>query len=912
MTKQIRTVTVVGAAGTMGAGFIGQLSNAGVKVYALDRVPKDEKDKMWKKFLESGKDRSIVVKDKVETMKKVLNPMDDIMNAGFMHPSNADRIIPGNVEDDLERAIMDSDWLIEVIPDRPEWKQGLFGRIEEICERNGKTDLFVSSNTSTMPIDVLTKGRSDKFKTNLMITHGYNPLRFMHLMETVAGPLSSPEMVKTISEFCDKKLGKFVLPCKDTPFFVGNRIGAIYTMMAATHAMEQGITIDEADAMLGKPFGLGDAGVFNMVDMVGLGLVPDIAENAATMLPKNDEFHSMNYHRFVSVVNDLISKGRTGRAAGGGFYRPKRDEDGKSVKDKKGKTILQGVDLTTGEYRDPSGEKLAAAAEGKKGPDAVLKFGDKYSNYAWTVVRDIILYSLNRVPEIADSIEDIDAAVRHGYGWKQGPFELLDKIGVKYFTDRVKKDGIALPPLLEMANGRNFYTVTKNGEKMRLDFDFTGKKASYVPVQKRDGVLLLDDVKRTSKPVVTHKSASTWDIGDGVLCLEFHSPANSIDPSILYVINETIKTMTANSDKYKALVLYNDGKDFSLGANIKLIDVFVQAAKKASKYSEEVSRQIWDATYQFIDNFAYAGQPVYKALREAPFPVVGAPSGRGWGGGCEALLHCDALQTNSEMSMALPEGGVGLIPGYGGTLRLLERMQARLEHSDKGPFVPLEKTFRAIAMPHLSGSTSAQDSYYKGWLRHGVDEITMNHDRLLADAKAKALSMVDGYKPPEPAKLRLQGKLAKTAFKTAVDSFSIAGTTTWYDIVVADALGDTLAGSDDAHIGKVVTEEEYLRRENANFTSLTRLSPTMDRIRHMIAKGKPLREGPLEKPRTIDEIRAMREDIAVRQRPLTGKPLDGEEGQRLKRMADLTAAMIDINDGKYSKSALNLIRAALG
>ena len=394
MTKQIRTVTVVGAGGAMGGTIAAMLANAGITVHALDRVPANDKDPMYGKMMAAGGDRNFVAREKIEKMKKIINPMDDILNAGFMHPSNADRIILGNVEDDLEKAVKESDAVFEVIWDKPEAKAQLF----EMVDRVMKPGTLVFSNTSTIPWATMARGRSEEFQKNFMIAHWFNPPRFMHLLETVSGPKTDPEVVKFATEFFDKTLGKHVEPCKDTPFFKGNRMGMYFVMRAATAAMEQGIKIDEVDALLGKPFGMGDAGVFGMVDMVGLGLVPDLARNAATMLPKTDEFHNMNYPRVMRLIDGLIAQGFTGRAAGGGFFRPKRDEDGKSVKNKKGKTVLQAVDLTTGEYQDAGEHKPKAAAEGKKGPRAVLDFGDRYSNYAWTVVRDTILYALNRVP----------------------------------------------------------------------------------------------------------------------------------------------------------------------------------------------------------------------------------------------------------------------------------------------------------------------------------------------------------------------------------------------------------------------------------------------------------------------------------------------------------------------------------
>lgn len=925
-TKKERTVTVIGA-GLMGGPIAAMFANAGYTAYLLDRVPKDEKDPLYTKFKETG-DRSFIAREKLETMRKA--PRSDIFNGAFYHPSNAGRVIVGNVDDHLKEAVKNSFFVTEAIRDSLDDKKDLAARVDEHMEEGTQ----FHSNTSTIQLEKIKEGRSDKFKRGAFIGHWFNPPPHTLLLELTPSADNTPEAIKLAADTYSKVLGKHVEICKDTPLFLGNRIGIPAVMIAAQHAMEQGITAAESDALLGKPFSMGD-GFFSMVDLVGLKLIPDLASNAEKFLPPGDEFHKLNHRKIVGVVEGLIAQGYKGRADGGGFFRPKRDEAGKTIKNDKG-TILQSIDLNTGEYIDPPAEKSKAVQAGKQGPRAVLDTGGKHSDYAWSVVRDIILYALNRVPEIADHIEGIDAAMRTGYNWQQGPFELLDKIGVGYFTDRVKKDGIALPPLLEMAQGRSFYTCNKAGEKLRLDFDFENKKSDYVPVRKEEGVLRLDDVKRKGKPVIAHKSASTWDLGDGVLGVEFHSKMNAIDPSILYVLNESLKALNAEGSPYEGMVIFNEGKDFSVGANIGLIDGLVQnVAKKEKQFDtivkltekispavagklrekfNKIAGKMWDATFKFVDNFAYAGQPVFKAMRESPKPVVAAPHGKAWGGGCEVFLHCASVIAAPEFYPALVEAGVGLIPGWGGNLRLLERMLARPEHTDLGPFVPLKKVFEMIADPSKSGGTSAQDAFYKGWLRYGIDEIVANPERQLAGAKGKVLQLrAQGYTPPEPVKLRLPGAQAKTAFKSAVDSFYIAGPpTTFYDVVVTDALGDTLSGGDNAHIGKIITDEEFLKRERENFASLTRLKPTLDRIHHMIAKGKPLREAPLDASVTIDKIREMRKMVSLPDRPMTGKPLDGEEGDRLKRLADFSAAMIDMNGGKYMGSFKNLMRATFG
>jgi 3-hydroxyacyl-CoA dehydrogenase len=471
--------------------------------------------------------------------------------------------------------------------------------------------------------------------------------------------------------------------------------------------------------------------------------------------------------------------------------------------------------------------------------------------------------------------------------------------------------------------------------KQVLGFNFDFQSASYQSLRPRPRIVDLDAVKHQSKPVVHHHSASTWDIGKGVLCVEFHSKANTMDPSILYVLNETIKTINASEGRYKAMVIYNDDKNFSVGANLKLVSMKLDLATRPFSMVNEmmapmmgkmlksigvpkpVSAKILGAAgnfaakldkgytriqeardylfhttaeknaYNYVANILYQGQSVFKAMREANFPVVAAPKGFAFGGGCEVALHCDAIQPHAETYMGLVEAGVGLIPGWGGHVRLLERMQNAPDVAGKGYLNVLTRVLIAVMDPMGSVSTSAFDAGKKHWLNPG-DGVSMNKERQLTDAMEKALSLVEGYKPPEPPTFCLPGKKMKNTWNSAVNSFYLSGNATYHDAVVGDAEASLLAGG-NATIHTPVTEDEMLYRERQEFMSLVHTNQTKNRVRHTGNTGKPLREGPLDKARTLDEMRTARPVVNLPFKSVSGQPLDGEEGALLEVYAEDTA-----------------------
>jgi len=771
----IKKAAVFGA-GVMGAGIAAHIANAGVPVVLLDIAAKD------------GDNPSAIAEGAVEKLLKT-DP------APLMHKKNARLITAGNIDGDMD-LIADCDWIIEAIIERLDLKQSLYQKIEAAR----KPGSIVSSNTSTLPLGVLCEGMPESFQKDFLITHFFNPPRYLRLLEVVAGAATRPEAVEAINRFADLKLGKTVVPCKDTPGFIANRIGIYWLQCGVVHAMDEGLTIEEADAVMGRPAGIPKTGIFGLLDMVGLDLMPHVLGGMAESLPGQDPFHQV--FREPELIKRMIDQGYTGRKGKGGFYRLKPETTEK---------IKEAIDLETGEYRKAEKPKLKSVSASKKGGlRALVDHADKSGRYAWWVLSRTLSYAAQLVPEISDEIVSVDDAMRLGYNWKYGPFELIDQLGTGWFAERLKADGLPVPKLMEVAAGRPFYR-TENGQLQFLKLD-----GNYQDIVRPEGVLLLADIKRRQQPLAKNMSANLWDIGDGVLCLEFQSKMNSLNPFVLAMIEKAIRLVPGG---YKALVVYNEGSNFSVGANIGILLVAMKL-------------RAWFAVRYLIRR----GQDVYKALKYAPFPVVGAPSGMALGGGCEILLHCDAVQAHAETYSGLVEVGVGIVPGWGGCKEMLVRGWSNPDRRG-GPMPPVIKAFETIAMAAVAKSAAeARDLL----ILRPDDAITMNRDRLLADAKAKALALAENYAPPEKPEISLPGKTALAAMSMAVDGFRLSGKATPHDVTVGKALAGVLSGG-DTDITETINEDGLLALERHAFVALSRTPESIARVSHMLKTGKPLR-----------------------------------------------------------------------
>ncbi|MDD2859929.1 MAG: 3-hydroxyacyl-CoA dehydrogenase NAD-binding domain-containing protein [Acidiphilium sp.] len=784
--SEIRSVAVIGA-GVMGAAIAAHVANAGVKVMLLDIVRP------------GSADRNAIARGAIERFKKM-------QPAPLMSPRAARLITPGNTEDDFDR-LADCDWIVEAVIERLDVKQALYARLAEIR----KPGSVVSSNTSTIPLAELMGAMPESLRPDFVITHFFNPPRYMRLLELVTGPATNPETAGRITHFCDVMLGKSVIACRDTPGFIANRIGTYWIQTALVLAVEMGLEIEDADAIMGKPMGFPSTGVFGLMDLVGIDLGPHVNASLARLLPEGDAFHAMN--RDMPMIGMMIDQGYTGRKGKGGFYR----RTGRGADALRETLSLKAAAAGRLEWRATTKSDLAEVKDAKKDLKKLVGARSIAGRYAWGVLGRVLAYAASLVPEIADDISDVDEAMRLGYTWKYGPFELIDRLGAAWVAENLGALGIAVPPILAKLGNGTFYKTVDGGLQQ---FDSAGH---YRPVGRPAGVLLLEDIKRGAKPVLGNKSASVWDIGEGVLCFEFHSIMNSLDGDILSLLDKTIALV---GKSYKALVIYTENlraapgrENFSVGANLGLAQF-------------AANLRMWGK----IEGTIKDGQKTYQSLRYAPFPVIGAPAGRALGGGCEILLHCSAVQAHAETYIGLVECGVGLVPGWGGCTSMLARWQTPKD-APKGPMPAVAKVFEMVSTAKVS--TSAAEAKDLKFLKPD-DGITMNRMRVLADAKARALAMVQGYQPPAPAMLQLPGESGRVGLGMAVAEYRKKGMATAHDVTVSTHLARVLTGG-DVDIIDPVSEADVMALERAAFMALFRTKESQARIRHTLETGKPLR-----------------------------------------------------------------------
>ncbi len=811
--NNIKKVAVIGS-GVMGSGIAAQVANAGLPVVLLD-IKLADKD---------------LAKDAVARMLKT-EP------AAFMRKSNAKLITTGNLDDDIG-LLGECDWIIEVVLEDLKIKHATYEKIEA----NRKAGSIVSSNTSTIPLYKLVEGQPDSFAKDFMITHFFNPPRYMRLLELVVGEKTRPEAVEVIAEICDVLLGKGVVRCHDTPGFIANRLGVFWLTAGVNEAINHGISIEVADAVMSKPVGIPKTGVFGLIDLVGIDLMPKLADSLLSTLGKKDAYRDL----FVDhpFIHDMIAAGYTGRKGKGGFYRLNPDAP-KGAKEKQALDLAPGGESSTPpapgasfsvshyvKSNKKAAQALGSVAAGRKGLRAVVESDDEGGRYAWAVLSKTLAYAAELVGEVADTVFDIDEGMKLGYNWKFGPFEMIDALGPEWLAGKLKEEGIAVPEILSKIGDGTFYKIEDGARQ------YFGMDGKYHSVQRPDGVLLLRDIKLSSEPVMKNGSASVWDVGDGVLCFEHTSKMNTFDEQIFEMLSKTIKKIES-ADEYKALVIYNEASHFSAGANLGLAMFMINIA-------------MWPQVEQFVST----GQKTFMDLKFAPFPVISAPSGMALGGGCEILLCADAVQAHAETYTGLVEVGVGLIPGWGGCkemiLRFQERERAKFKAGvdefgrdamwfapDTTPMGAMRKAFETIGVATVA--KSAHEAVDIGYMRES-DGITMNCDRLLYDAKARALSMADGYEAPEKVEnIRMPGPSGKVALELAVSDLHKSGKATDYDVVVSDHLANVLSGGEDGDWTEEMSEDDLLKLELSEFMKLLHHKGTFARIEHMLTTGKPLR-----------------------------------------------------------------------
>ncbi len=770
----IKKIAVIGS-GVMGSGIAAHIAASGTPVILLDIVPA------------GAENRNMLTEKAIE--KQLANKP-----SGFVHPKVTKLVTCSNLEDNLDM-LADCDWIIEAVLERLDVKQDVYRKIDSVR----KAGSVISSNTSTLPLKTLTSGFPDAFKQDFMITHFFNPPRFMRLLEVAGSEYTKPEVIVAIEQFADTKLGKTVVNCKDTPGFIANRIGVYWMMLGLIEAMRLGISPQQADAVMGKPAGMPSTGIFGLFDLIGIDLMPLIAKAMLATLPDNDAFRIL--YREPELVKKMIADGYTGRKGKGGFYRMNKQGD---------KKIKEVIDFKTGEYKAVASKiDLASVDAAKAGLAALLTHPDIGGQYAASVLGGTLHYAASLIPEISDDIAAVDNAMKLGYSWKYGPFEMIDKIGVDNFIKMLQASGKDVPPILTKASGKTLYSVA-GGQRSVINI-----KGEYTPIVPPAGNLMLGDIKLSKKPVLKNASASLWDIGDGIACLELTSKMNSVDPDILSLIEQTVGLVKKD---FRGLVIGNDADNFSVGANLGFM---LMAANIAA--------------WKQIEDVIKAGQHAMMALKHSPFPVVSSLAGMALGGGCEIVLHSNAVQAHIESYPGLVEVGVGLIPAWGGCKEML------LRHADinnpANAMPTISKVFEMIGTAKTAGSAlEAKDLK----IMRESDGISMNRTRVLADAKARCLTMVDGYTPPAPQTLRLNGETGKVALFMAIDGFAASGKATPHDVVVSRVLAQVLTGG-DTDIQDEISEQQILDLELAGFMELVKTKGTIARIEHMLQTGKPLR-----------------------------------------------------------------------
>ena len=773
MSNAIERVAVIGS-GVMGGGIAAHLANAGAGVLLLDVAAKD------------GSDRSAVARAAIDRLAKSRPP-------AFMHRRAARRIDAGNLDDDLPR-VAEADWIVEAVVERLDVKRDLYARLDAV-RRPGA---IVSSNTSTIPLARLVEGASEGLRRDFAITHFFNPPRYMRLLEIVRGPETRPDLVERLRGFADRRLGKGVVECKDTPGFIANRIGVFWLQCALIEAIAAGLGVEQADAALGPAAGIPKTGVFGLLDLIGLDLMPHVAGSMDALLPPDDDLR--RYMEVPEVLRRMVAGGYTGRKGKGGFYRLRREG---------GERIKESIDLATGEYHRSERVRLACVDAAKTGGlRALVEHDSEEGRYAWRVLSSVLAYTAALVPGISDDAADVDAAMRLGYNWQAGPFEMADRLGAGWLADRLRAEGRPVPPMLEAAREGGFYRET-GGRVERL-----GAGGGYAPLVRPSGTQRLADVKRGRARVIGNDSASLWDAGRDVACLEFHTRMNTLDQGSLTLIGQALELVP---DRFAGLVIHNDGEHFSAGANL-------------GEALFAIGAGAWDR----LAGASALGQRTFKAMKYAPFPVVGAPAGMALGGGCEVLLHCDAIVAHAETYAGLVEAGVGLIPAWGGCKELLARYARQ---GPRGPMPPVSRAFETVSLAKVS--QSAHEARDMGILRR-EDTIVMNRDRVLAEAVDKVHALHSGYAPPEPPVFRLPGRSGQAALALAIGEFARTGKATPHDVVVATALARVLSGGNADPIDEV-GEDAVLTLERETLLSLVRTPETQARIEHMLETGRPLR-----------------------------------------------------------------------
>ena len=780
MSQNIKKVAVLGA-GVMGAQIAGHLANAGIPSYLFD------------------------IND--ELAKNGVDSLTSLKPAPLYKPKNAELVTSCTYDNDIEK-IAEVDWVLEAVVERLDIKEKVYNNLLPHL----KDTAILTSNTSGIPLTDLTSSLPDDVKQRFMITHFFNPPRYMQLLELVRGEQTSDETYDTLVEFGESVLGKGIVHAKDTPNFIGNRIGVYGMMTTMNLAIKQGLTIEEVDKLTGPISGRPKSATFRTADVVGLDTMRHVSK---TTYEKALDDEERDMFIIPDILNQLIDSGRLGQKTKAGFYKKNEDRS------------IHSVDFKTGEYTPQEKVRFDCfriAKDRQKLPDKLkaLCYGDdRGSKYFWEITAKTLIYSANRIPEISDDIVNIDNAMKWGFGWEKGPFESWDAIGVQKSVDRMKTEGKKVPSwILDMLeSGRDTFYTTENGEQTY----WCPIEKHPVTIKSNPKVINLAIYKTGNKTLKRDLSASVNDLGDGILNVEFHSilqpTLNPIDGSYIEMINFALDLIETGD--YKSMVLGHQGANFCAGANLNLI-------------LELCQNNMWDE----LDFVIKTLQDTTQRIRFSKGPIVAAPFQLALGGGVEIVQPAAHRVVAAETYMGLVEVGVGLIPGGGGNLRMiLNAMDGGTGRM--GAFQKIQKTFETVGFAKVA--TSADEAKHLGYLKKD-DTVVLNRDYLIQTAKDKAIELTEGYQPPTYRDdLKLPGTGGRTAMSMALKGFKMQGKISEHDMFIGEKLAYVMTGGDKAGLTKTVDEQYILDIEREAFISLGGEKLTQDRISYMLKKGKPLR-----------------------------------------------------------------------
>ena len=763
MNKIIK-VGVIGA-GTMGAGIAGQVANAGIEVWLLD-LPTE------------GENVNSLAQRGLERLRDPDMP-------GIMSKEAEELIHLGNTRDNFNE-LTECDWIAEAVVERLDIKQALYIKLHDSC----KESAIITSNTSTIPISLLTEGMPQDFCERFAITHFFNPVRFMRLLELVRGEQTREDVMDTLDVFCESMLGKGVVPCSDTPGFLANRVGVFAIQCALHKAFEYNLSPTEADAFFGRPLGLPKTGVFGLYDLIGIDLMADVAKSLENILPENDEFHK--YAAPIEFVSNMIANGQTGNKNDQGFYKQVGDE--KMV-----------IDLSNGNYVEHKRLKTSLLEDAEKiGVTAIISDQSKYGLFIWDVLSETLSYAASLVPEVTEDVTQIDDAMKLGYNWVKGPFELIDEIGIDYFVKRLKNSARDVPDFLENSLNNKFYT-SSNSILSTLT-----SSGELKPIIRPKGVLRFSEARQTLTPINSNESAS-WFEYEGAAIVEFHSKANALDTQSLDMISDAV---TASENKgLRGVIIHNDFQHFSCGVSLWSV------------------RNCFEKNdFDGLDDFLAYFQNTMLQMRDSNLPVIAAPVGMSIGGGFEVVLHADHVVSHANSVMGLVESFVGVVPAGGGCKEMLYRWTEKLNDTQKGAW----KSFMNIGLGRKANSPQEADALS---MRRPGDTFQMNRDRILN----AALSAIDITKKVGKRKpLALSGAEHYQEMLEWLEVNHTKGMLTPHDVTVGTEIGRVMSGG-ECPAGTVFSEQDILNAERSSFIRLAQTQETQARIVAMLDNGITLR-----------------------------------------------------------------------